>query len=566
MKKPLESIDIIIPTHKKDLQILEYCIAAAKEKVVGVGRVIVISRERYSENAEWFDEKLFPFSMESIQEIIGGTYGWYYQQLLKFYAPLVIPNISENVLVLDSDTVFFRQVEMLDEEGRALCNVTRDNNPNRSDFDQRVAAHTAKILPELALKNLPSEFQNVSGISHMMIFNREILRDLFAKVEKHHGGDEPFYKIFLKLADTIHSASEYQIYFNFLLIYHKEKIRVRKLSFKNTSDINIKKYRSRLKYHYCSFHSYLRGSRSNSARVKLAKLAQNFIRKFFYFEIYNIGISNCLIGEFLNLPNRKINWLKHKKFAISYSNPSGFISATGEKNIFAERKNLITGEMKICTLQLNEKLEIIYEKEILRDHDLLQIFDQNFALVKNHKTSKISLCKVNDGVGFERILDLPENLKINHPSITKHNERWWLFFAKSDGKNNELHLVSSDNLLSGKWETHPNSPTILDVGSNHAAGNIFTYHGTSFRPSKNSNNSVWLNRIGSLAPEVYAENKEMEIFPDQLGSWPNGTCSITALGDHLTLLSGKKFSFFPLKPLIFLFRFRLCNANKCWAN
>ena len=99
MKTPQQSIDIVIPTHKKDLQILEYCIEAAKKKIVGAGRIIVISKERYSENAEWFDEALFPFSIELVQSYVGSTCGWYFQQLLKFYAPLVIPNISENVLL-----------------------------------------------------------------------------------------------------------------------------------------------------------------------------------------------------------------------------------------------------------------------------------------------------------------------------------------------------------------------------------------------------------------------------------------------------------------------------------
>ena len=56
--------DIVIPVHKKDLAVLEYCIEAAKNKIIGVRKIFIVSKERYSENAEWVDESSFPFSIE----------------------------------------------------------------------------------------------------------------------------------------------------------------------------------------------------------------------------------------------------------------------------------------------------------------------------------------------------------------------------------------------------------------------------------------------------------------------------------------------------------------------
>ena len=49
----------------------------------------------------------------------------------------------------------------------------------------------------------------------------------------------------------------------------------------------------------------------------------------------------------------------------------------------------------------------------------------------------------------------------------------------------------------------------------------------------------------------------MEIFPNQLGQYPDGICSIASMGEDLTLLSGKKFSFAPHEPLILLVRWAL---------
>lgn len=261
----MTEFDVVIPAHERDIPILNHCIAAARRKIVGARRIIVISKERYTDKAEWFDESLFPFSFSSV----GG--GWYFQQLLKFYAVFVIPNISENILILDSDTVFFRRVRMFDHQGRALYNISKDKDIEHKEFNQKVAQHIRKLLPEIAVENLPAEFQKVSGISHHMIFNREILRDLFLRVEKHDGSGDEFYKIFLKLGEKTYSVAEYQTYFNFILVFHRDKIAIRKLNYKNTADRSVFKYRLRLKYHYCSFHSYLRSEEKNSPFSKVRK-------------------------------------------------------------------------------------------------------------------------------------------------------------------------------------------------------------------------------------------------------------------------------------------------------
>lgn len=552
MKKLPLTVDIVIPTHKKDLQILEYCIDAAKKKIINVGRIIVISAEKYSNNAEWFDEKLFPFSIATVREAVGESAGWYFQQLLKLYAPLVIPNISKNVLILDSDTVFFRRVKMLDKKGRAFCTISKDTNEHRQDFDQRVAEHTAKMLPSLSIKNLPIQFQGVSGINHNMIFNREIIQDLFRRVEAHHDG-EPFYKVFLKFSQQLHSASEYQIYFCFLLIYHRNKMRIRKLNYKNTADINIHKYRKRFKYHYCSFHSYLRGTRSDSVRVKSAKIIKDLFKKYCCLESRNIGISQCNIGKFLTLPNQEIKWLQHQKFSTFFTNPFGF-----SDRILLEGKNYFSNQSNIYHLQLDSTLKIIDQKIALKGFELSCIFydnEQKFALAKNCKTKKSTIYQVNNDGGFEQISDLLNDIEIFNPAIEHNEGKWRLFFAKSTQETNQLYLAFNDN-LHGEWQMHPQNPISLDESRAHSAGEIFSHCDSLFRPSQNLSQtreqSIVMNRIFTLTEENYSERKEMEIFPNQLGQYPDGICSIASFGEDLTLLSGKKFSFAPHKPLILL--------------
>jgi hypothetical protein len=88
-------IDVVIPAHIKDKEILDHCILGIKKNVKNLRRVIVVSKEKYTDKAEWFDEKLYPFSFAEISEILNHqNVGWNYQQLLKLYSVLIIPNIS----------------------------------------------------------------------------------------------------------------------------------------------------------------------------------------------------------------------------------------------------------------------------------------------------------------------------------------------------------------------------------------------------------------------------------------------------------------------------------------
>jgi hypothetical protein len=94
-----------------------------------------------------------------------------------------------------------------------------------------------------------------SGICHHMLFQTKFVKELFAMVELEHNG-ELFYNVFLKTV-TEHSgsgASEYDIYFNFILHKHPDEITLRKLNWENTNDLNKLK---NLNYDYLSFPYYM---------------------------------------------------------------------------------------------------------------------------------------------------------------------------------------------------------------------------------------------------------------------------------------------------------------------
>lgn len=257
VKQPV--IDVVIPAHEKDLETLNHCIRGIRQNGASVRRIIVVSKEKYTDKAEWFDESLYPFSFQDISDILDGNdVGWHFQQLLKLYAPLVIPNISENVLILDADTVFLRKVKFFSEDGLPLYNLAKDKNLDSSPFHQVTFKHINKILPDIS-KSFPEKFENVSGICHHMIFQKHMIEDLMKKVKSHDSTQDPFYKVFLKNREQSYGVAEYNLYFYFLVSLYKENYKIRLLKYKNTSDFNVWKYRFRRKYDYCSFHSYMRG-------------------------------------------------------------------------------------------------------------------------------------------------------------------------------------------------------------------------------------------------------------------------------------------------------------------
>jgi hypothetical protein len=256
-----DPIDVVIPSTFKDAEILEYCIEGIKKNGHNIRRVIVVSPAKLTDKAEWFDEKLYPFSkLDVATEIFRGNTaqgeqlattpywsGWYYQQLLKLYTPYVIPGISPNVLVLDSDTVFLRPVKFLNNQNAGLY------NPG-TEYFKSYFEHAARFVP--GLKKL---YKDHSGISHHMLFQRCVLDDLFQTVEQHH--KEPLWKAFCHSVNRedpkTQGASEYEIYFNFLFARSAQP-EIRPLKWTNVSSISrLKQYRKR-GYHYVSCHSWLR--------------------------------------------------------------------------------------------------------------------------------------------------------------------------------------------------------------------------------------------------------------------------------------------------------------------
>ncbi len=256
-----ESIDVIIACHEKDKDVLSLCINGIKKHVKNYRRIIILSEKQFSNEAEWFNEALFPFSKESISKefsLIDPNFyknpnqvkrvGWYFKQIMNFYAAFIVPEISNNILILDADTIFLRPVEFVDKDGNML------HVPGTEHY-QAYFDHMNRLLP-----GLKKVYPKHSGISHHMLFQKPILIDLFNLVESHHKTE--FWKVYCKCVEKkeieLSGSADYEIYFNFALIRCPKQIKIRQLRWRNISKISLLKKYIKEGYDFVSWHSYIR--------------------------------------------------------------------------------------------------------------------------------------------------------------------------------------------------------------------------------------------------------------------------------------------------------------------
>jgi hypothetical protein len=241
--------DIVIPIGPNDVKdCIDYVskmIEHTQKYIIGHRNIYLVTFDLTIQfnNCITIDENIFPFNKTLISNYLGNSsrIGWYLQQLIKFYSGFVIKDILNNYLVIDSDTYFCKYTTFFENE-LPLYNFGTENHAPYFE-------HMNKLHPSL---NKQTEY---SGICHHMMFQRNIIIELFELVENYH--NDVFYIVFLKCVnekDILNSgASEYEIYFNYLHIYHKNKFLIRKLKWENT--YNLINYDD---FHYISCHWHSR--------------------------------------------------------------------------------------------------------------------------------------------------------------------------------------------------------------------------------------------------------------------------------------------------------------------
>jgi hypothetical protein len=237
--------DIVIPVGPNDITIIKKQLDYTKKNIIGYRHIYLVSYDKSLEVEDCITitEDMFPFSIDTVAKFHGKNTrnGWYLQQLLKLYAGLVIPTILDRYLVIDSDTFFLKPTEFI-RDNKCLYNFG-------TEYNIEYFNHMKKLDENLIKQDI-----NKSGICHHMMFETKYIKLLFDNIETLH--NDIFYTIFLKNVSSINGpgASEYEIYFNFMLKYYNNEIIIRPLKWENTYllDTNVHDY------DYISYQFYLR--------------------------------------------------------------------------------------------------------------------------------------------------------------------------------------------------------------------------------------------------------------------------------------------------------------------
>ena len=258
-------IDIVIAVGPNDIDILADQIKYTKKNVLGYRNIYLISYDPkiVVDGCITIDEAIFPFSMKTVEEYYGKTErnGWYLQQLLKIYAGKVIKGLLERFVCIDADTFFVKPTRFIntDTNKPLYCYSTENHKPY---FDHMKKLHISFRKIDLSK----------SGICHHMVLEKKYLDEIISLVEERHRS-KPFYRLFLESVDPsqiLHSgASEFEIYFHYMLQYHRDCIELRPLIWEDIINWvtiidwdELKKKEQDLDYDFIGYHHHQRKSKN----------------------------------------------------------------------------------------------------------------------------------------------------------------------------------------------------------------------------------------------------------------------------------------------------------------
>ena len=250
----LDKFDIVICVGPNDFEVINIQIEYTKKNIIGYRNIYLITpnEDLKIDNCITIKENIFPFGRANCQNRRKITEkqkekgadcrtGWYLQQLLKLYAGICIPNILDRYLVVDADTFFLKPTTFI-ENDKCLYNTA-------TEYHKPYFVHMENL--GIGLKRYD---EKISGICHHMMFETKYVKEIMDHVENIF--NQNFYNVFLNNIDNeqFSGASEYEIYFNYMIINHSDKIKIRNLQWSNINSLEF----LNSNYDYISYHWHKR--------------------------------------------------------------------------------------------------------------------------------------------------------------------------------------------------------------------------------------------------------------------------------------------------------------------
>ena len=246
--------DVLIVCHEKDFNVLSICVEQIRKNFSKLNNIFILSNKNpnISKTIYISENRYFPYiNIEKIKKFYKDNNpdllcrsGWIYQQILKLLSFKFIPELTDSYIVIDSDTLFLRDIEF---------------NTEKFYYSITDEYHIPYLSTIKKLLNI-DETIGFSTISHHSIFNKKFLNEMVNSIEKKF--ELNLIDCILKCIDTkeLSSLSEWDLYANYMITNHPEICEQRQLKWKDINFIpNENKLNEfKLSYDFVSCHSWLR--------------------------------------------------------------------------------------------------------------------------------------------------------------------------------------------------------------------------------------------------------------------------------------------------------------------
>ena len=149
--------------------------------------------------------------------------------------------------------------------------------------------------------------------------------------------------------------------------------------------------------------------------------------------------------------------------------------------------------------------------------------DELYMCPETHEAKDIRLYKcIEFPLKWKFAKTLISNVSAVDTNIFYKNNKWWLFTTLSNSSikdhSSQLHIFSSENILSDKWEPHRKNPVIFDPLLARNGGLIFendNFYRVHQKPGFNNyGESLGVSKIIELNDDNFKESSEFEVLPN----------------------------------------------------
>ncbi len=288
------------------------------------------------------------------------------------------------------------------------------------------------------------------------------------------------------------------------------------------------------------------------------RMFKNFIKgkymSLFWQEHWNIGLVSDPIHRFLDRRySPEIRYLPGQDNRnIFRADPFGIATDDGVTILF-ELFDYRVGTGVIAGIEMSDperptRPQVICEQPFHISYPyLFQHRGHIYCVPETGQARRITLYKAGEFPSeWTKVADLVTDMAGVDSTLFRHNGTWWLFCSDADADPNLNLFIWYSPRLTGPWRSHLGNPVKTDVRSARPAGTPFEHDGRLYRPSQDCSGSyggrVAINRIVTLTPTEFREEKVAILEPNAKGPFPHGIHTLSAVGNG-TLVDGMRYRF-----------------------